>query len=244
MKRSAPPVLPEREERSWSVRKVEFREDGDALTLTGYASVFETPYEMYGGPPWGWSETVDAAAFDVTLRAKPDVQLLINHGDMPLARTKSGTLTLSADNIGLAVTAGLEPTDPDVMRLRPKMARGDMDEMSFAFAVKRQEWNEDYTERRLLEVDIEKGDVSIVNYGANPATSATLRSLEQFTSLAELEPDALLAELRASTDGNPAQVLLRAQTALMRLLAPAAPSEPRLSAFTLDAAKEELALVP
>jgi hypothetical protein len=59
------------------------------------------------------------------------------------------------------------------------MERGDLDEMSFAFRVTRQEWNEDYTERWINEVNLSKGDVSIVNYGANPHTGGltSLRGL-------------------------------------------------------------------
>ena len=101
------------------------------LILTGYASVFNAPYEVYGGPPMGWTETIDRRAFDQTLSEKPDLHLLINHEGMPLARTKSGTLQLSADNHGLKVTAQLDRSDPDVQRIEPKMQRGDMNEMSF-----------------------------------------------------------------------------------------------------------------
>ncbi|MFI0576146.1 HK97 family phage prohead protease [Streptomyces tendae] len=180
---------------------LELRADGTELTLTGYASVFESPYDVYGGPPYGWTELVDRKAFDTTLRAKPDLHLLINHEGMPLARTKSGTLQLAADTKGLHVEAGLDADDPDVQRLRTKMKRGDMDEMSFGFRVKRQEWNEDYTERRLLEVSLHKGDVSVVNFGANPATSAEINSAASALEvLADLDPEAAMAELRSADD--------------------------------------------
>src|SRR5204863_585123 len=75
---------------------------------------------------------------------------------------------------GLHVEASLDPSDPDVQRLMPKMERKDMDEMSFAFRVKDDEWSDDYAQRRLLEVSLHKGDVSVVNFGANPATSVQL----------------------------------------------------------------------
>src|SRR5690348_1524690 len=67
-----------------------------------------------------------------TLSERPNVQLLINHDGMPLARTANGSLQLSEDNIGLRVNASLNPKDPDVQRLIPKMRRGDLNEMSFA----------------------------------------------------------------------------------------------------------------
>jgi hypothetical protein len=88
--------------------------------------------------------------------------------------------------------------DPDVQRLAPKMSRGDMDEMSFAFRVKRDEWSEDDTQRTLMEVSLHKGDVSVVNFGANPATSAQLNSAsDALEILAALDPDAAMAELRS-----------------------------------------------
>lgn len=205
---------------------LELRADGTELTLTGYASVFESGYDVYGGPPYGWTEIVDRKAFDTTLRAKPDLHLLINHEGMPLARTKSGTLRLAADTKGLHVEAELDPDDPDVQRLRTKMKRGDMDEMSFGFRVKRQEWNEDYTERRLLEVSLHKGDVSVVNFGANPATSAEINSAAgALEVLADLDPEAAMAELR-SGDGVDLERLTRARDHVLALHRSAAGDRP------------------
>ncbi|MFC9966328.1 HK97 family phage prohead protease [Nocardia ignorata] len=183
------------EHRSLPAGDFEFRKAGDSLRLRGYASVFDAPYEVYGGPPMGWSETIDRGAFDVTLSEKPDLHLLINHEGMPLARTKSGTLRLSTDKKGLLVDADLDRSDPDVQRLEAKMARGDMDEMSFAFRVKRQEWNDDETDRRITEVSLHKGDVSVVNFGANPATSAQLRGIVE--GLRGLSADDAMAEARS-----------------------------------------------
>jgi HK97 family phage prohead protease len=184
------------ERRTLAVDDFELRQAGDNLTLTGYASVFEHGYDVFGGPSaGGWTEFVDRRAFDVTLREKPDVHLLINHEGMPLARTKSGTLTLSTDKVGLKTVADLDRRDPDVQRLQTKMERGDMDEMSFAFRTIRHEWNDDESERRMLEVSIHKGDVSVVNFGANPATSSQLRSV--LAGLVDMEPDKVLAEVRS-----------------------------------------------
>lgn len=166
------------ERRSFECQRFELRATGDAsVELTGYASVFDKGYDMYGGPDkGGWTESVDPRAFDETLKRKPDLHLLINHEGMPLARTKSGTLQLSTDSVGLKVEADLNRMDPDVQRLEAKMARGDMDEMSFAFRTVRHEWNDAETERRLLELNLDKGDVSVVNFGASPHTTAGIRS--------------------------------------------------------------------
>src|SRR5690606_18120990 len=143
--------------------------------------------EMYGGPETGgWIEQIDRNAFNKTLREKPDLHLLINHAGMPLARTKSKTLDLSVDDHGLKVEARLARTDPDVQRLETKRRRGDMDELSFAFRVKAQQWGvaegyehleDDLTFRKITEVSLHKGDVSIVNFGANTTTHAEIKSV-------------------------------------------------------------------
>jgi HK97 family phage prohead protease len=180
--RKADRLLGAPERRSFECEEFELRATGDAtLSLSGYASVFDRGYEMYGGPDkGGWTEVVDSAAFNETLKRKPAVHLLINHEGMPLASTKSGTLRLSTDSVGLHVSAELDRADPDVQRLEVKMGRGDMNEMSFAFRTVRHAFNDAETERRLLELNLDKGDVSVVNFGANPNTSAGLRSAQDF----------------------------------------------------------------
>jgi HK97 family phage prohead protease len=150
----------------------ELRAKGDTLTLEGYASTFSQPYDMDF-----YEETVDPGAFTRTLAAKPDVRLLINHDGLPLARTTSGTLKLATDTVGLHVAADLNAKDPDVLRLAPKMERGDLNEMSFGFRTIKDEWDEEYTKRTLLELKLDQGDVSVVTYPANPNTTAGIRSL-------------------------------------------------------------------
>lgn len=144
-------------------------DDGNTLTFTGYASVTDTPYEM---EDWlgSYQETVSRGAFKKTLSEGADVPFKLNHDGMTLARTKSGTMRLAEDSTGLHVEADLDARNPVVAGIQSAMERGDLDEMSFAFRVTRQEWNDSYTERWINEVNLNKGDVSIVNYGANPHT--------------------------------------------------------------------------
>lgn len=137
-------------------------------TIEGYATVYEHAYDVAGGPPYGWSETIARGAADESLRARDDVRLLVNHDGLTLARTRSNTLHLESDDTGLFTRATLDGSSPTVASLVSAMERGDMDEMSFAFKALRQEWDEDYVERRILEVKLY--DVSVVTYPANPAT--------------------------------------------------------------------------
>ncbi len=198
------------EHRAIPLDRIEVRDSDDdenVLRLSGYASTFES-YEMYGGPAQGgWIEQISRGAFDKTLREKPDLHLLINHAGMPLARTKSGTLKLSVDDTGLRVDAELDRRDPEVQALEVKMRRGDMDEMSFAFRVKAQEWeatadhpDDDMALRTITEVSLHKGDVSVVNFGANPTTSASVRSVEEALKVIAEADHSELVEARCADD--------------------------------------------
>lgn len=153
---------------------VELRADTDQPTLEGYATVWDTPYEVFGGPPFGWTETIAQGAADQSLRDRDDVRFLVNHDGLPLARTKSGTLDLTADTIGLHVAATLDPRSPDVQALTSALERGDLDEMSFAFQVEEQTWDGDFTERIITKLKL--FDVSGVTFPANPATHIQLAS--------------------------------------------------------------------
>lgn len=190
-------------ERRMAVTGLELRDDDNGITMTGYASTFNQPYDM------GWyQETVDPGAFARTLGTKPDVRLLINHGGLPLARTTSGTLSLDTDSRGLRAVASLDPSDPDVASLLPKMRRGDLNQMSFAFRTVSDVWEDDMTRRTLRELDLANGDVSVVTYPANPNAVASLRSTGANVDAIASALRAL--ESRAATDEDIASVLTRA----------------------------------
>lgn len=168
----APPQTEKLEKRS--VSKFELREEGDSPVLVGYAAVFDAASE-----DMGFIEYVRKGAFRNCLATGPDVRLLVNHEGLPLARTISGTLQLVEDDIGLKMTARLDPTDPDVAAVLPKIRRGDVSQMSFGFYTIRDEWDysTDPVTRSLLEVDI--FDVAVVTFAAYPATSVDVRARQR-----------------------------------------------------------------
>ena len=193
--------------RSFDLTSAEFRDDspGDGFTFVGVASVVGASYpvrDKYGE----FSETISAGAFDKTLaevenRAKKaekagdvnDVALFINHRatDVPMASTYAGTLKLSATP-HLAVSADLDPVRSDVVIARSAVQRGELREMSIGFRVPKgkDEWNDDFTERLIHEVALD--EVSIVRRGANPHTTASMRSLlDMLEENEELDEDEL-----------------------------------------------------
>jgi HK97 family phage prohead protease len=175
--------------------KLEIRAAADAdgpLTFHGIASTTETPYEMYDffGP---YTEIMAAGAFEQTLASNPDVPLVLQHNSLQrIASTSNGTLQLAETDEGLDSTAQLDPEDRDVQYIVPKLRSGLISEMSFAFQITSCQWSPDYTELRINSVDINRGDVSIVGFGANPTTSAEMRAKD----LTDLIRDATEEELR------------------------------------------------
>jgi HK97 family phage prohead protease len=166
----------------FEMREIPNGTGGTWLVCSGYASVtcasmddFSHCYEMedWLGP---YQEGVVRGAFGKTLAESADVAFLTNHSGVTMARTKPGTLKLAEDRNGLRYEAKLNPTRSDVQILKAAVEDGAIDESSFAFRVVRQTWsyeedNGEIDRRWLQEINLDKGDVSPVNYGANPHTA-------------------------------------------------------------------------
>jgi HK97 family phage prohead protease len=181
------------ERRTFTIKNVEARQAEDGtMRLSGYAAVFNDD-----SVPLPFIERIAPGAFRKTLTETPDVRLLINHEGLPLARTKNGTLRLTEDTVGLLMDADLPDTQA-ARDLWTLVERGDVDQMSFAFRVIRQKWNESRTERTLTELSLADGDVSVVTYPAYPTTTVEARAhlQEAMNALKEgraLEGESLLA---------------------------------------------------
>lgn len=160
--------------------KVESRQASESRTIVGYAAKFE----RWSEPIMGWfREKIDRDAFsecDVT-----DVIMCFNHNvDSILARTTSGTLTLSTDDEGLRFEFEAPATSlgNDMVEL---VRRGDISKCSFKFTVEEDEWlyaskenGLEYDERTIRKID-KLYDVSLVVYPAYTDTEASLRHLEE-----------------------------------------------------------------
>ena len=180
------------ERRTFTVRNIEARQAEDGtMRMAGYAAVFNE-----ASLPLPFIEKIAPGAFTKTLQETPDVRLLANHEGLPMARTKNGTMRLYEDETGLYFEAELANTQ-EARDLYTLVERGDVDQMSFAFRVIRQNWSKDRTERTLTEVSLADGDVSIVTYPAYPATSveareAIKRAILQIKEGREVSGDSLL----------------------------------------------------
>lgn len=160
----------------------------------GQATVYDVFYDMWDefGP---YTEVVDYGSGAISLASNPDVAFLENHRGLTMARTTNNTLELR-ETSGLDVDAWLNPKRDDCQRLASAIDDRLITEMSFAFLINSGWWNDDYSEFHIALWDIHRGDVSAVNYGANPFTSIAARSREVFRDLDHMTP----AMARAAID--------------------------------------------
>lgn len=161
---------------------LEERQDDGLVTFVGYASMFDREYDVAGL----FTEVVRRGAFTRTLSHERKIHFLANHGGIPLASTQGGTLRLLEDDKGLAVAADLDMGSPWAQTVASAVRRGDMDEMSFGFQVVKDEWDDEFTYRNLLEVKL--FEVSTVPRGANPFTEG---AVEENAAPAPVEDEVL-----------------------------------------------------
>jgi HK97 family phage prohead protease len=148
----------------------EVRAEGDGMTFTGYASVFNSPSQDLGG----FIEYVAPGAFKRSLQSRNEVKLLWNHDSgEPLASLRGGTMQLVEDDRGLKVTAQLPNTTRgrDIAEL---LRTNVIDSMSFGFNVIKDTWSRDGQTRTLDSVRL--FEVSIVSFPAYESTTAQVRS--------------------------------------------------------------------
>lgn len=163
-------------------------EGDDERTVSGYATTFNQPYELYrdawNGVTYIVTEQVDPGAFDDTDLS--DVIMQYDHEGRVFARTSNGTLELDADEHGLHIRANLGGTEIG-RQLYEEIDGGYTTKMSFGFRVgkdKREETRERDEETGTETVTVLRTilaisklyDVSAVSLPANDATSISARS--------------------------------------------------------------------
>lgn len=148
------------------------------MVIEGYAVVFDKVQKRL------WlTEVIEKEAFDNADMS--DVCLRYNHSnEYPiLARTRNKSLILKVDDKGLKVRATLIETT-DNRNIFERVKAGLLDKMSFAFTVRRREWeilNENTEHEEMIQhiTEIDKlFDVSIVDEPFYEDTEVSARGLE------------------------------------------------------------------
>jgi len=155
----------------------ELRADPKARQIAGIAA----SYGVLSADLGGFREQIDPDAFTRSLAERSNILAYYNHdSSLVLGSTRSGSLHLSSDSMGLNFRVDL-PNTSYARDLIALMERGDVSQMSFGFVTKRQSWDEPapgeaLRVRTLLDVDLM--EISVVADPAYPqGTEAALRSL-------------------------------------------------------------------
>lgn len=152
--------------------------DDGKVHVAGHAAMFDSP-TMIGPPGVGFEERIAKGAFSKTIADGADVRLLFNHNpDLVLARSKSGTLSLAEDRVGLKIEADLAPTTVG-KDLAVLLQRGDVSQMSFGFQVVKDAWATEQRDGQSVEtrtiLEAKLFDVSAVTYPAYNDTDLAIR---------------------------------------------------------------------
>ena len=169
--------MAELERRSFPVSEIRIQRSQGNPLIVGYAAVFDSLSENLGG----FREKIARGAFKNSLKRGDDVRALFNHNpDYVLGRTLSNTLRLQEDRKGLRIE--IDPPDTSFSKdLITSINRGDIDQMSFGFLTKSDDWettHEGDNIRTLNEVDLI--DVSPVTFPAYHDTQIAVRGLKKF----------------------------------------------------------------
>lgn len=145
----------------------------EEMIIEGYAAIFESETDL------GWcKEIISRSAFENC--DMKDCVLKYNHDNscLILARTRNKSLELTVDNKGLKVRANLIDTtqNKDIYKM---IKSGLLDKMSFAFSVRKHEWDYENDLRRIIDIE-QLFDVSVVDVPAYDDTEIYARNKENY----------------------------------------------------------------
>jgi len=162
--------------RSYAIPDI--RADEEGQNIEGHPAVFDQE-TVIGGY---FREIIERGAFNDT--DFKDVLLSTNHEliKIPLARSRrnnpNSTMQLFVDETGLFMRANLDTENNNESRkLMSAINRGDLDDMSFIFFIRDEEWEDLDTDMPLRRIkSISKViEVSAVNWGAYSGTDINAR---------------------------------------------------------------------
>lgn len=218
---------------------LELREQGDEMSLVGYAALFNSRSENLGG----FTEVIAPGAFSRSLKSRNDIKLLWNHDTSAvLGSTRAGTLNLYEDEKGLRVEATL-PNTTHGRDARELIKRKDVTGFSFGFTIPGRggdEWNAEGTERTLKSVRLH--EVSLTPFPAYQATNGTaqVRGLDKLAKRAEVDADALADSLIKLEQGE--EITSADRDLLMKVIDSVSPLAPAPVEEVVDNSLELLAL--
>lgn len=203
-----------RSSEDWDEVRFQVSDEGTGFTMDGAMALFDQPSKMLSvndlGPEaqrslakYGrrtFREVIHPGAFTKSLAESPDIVLRYEHNEqqLPLGRTKAGTLRLSEETRMVRAQADL-PDNEWGRPVRDAVRRGDIGGVSFRMGKVIDSWKQDtladgYTGpvRHLHEIQLRR-EVSLVTFPGYDAP-ATIRAMAED---ADVEPDKLLEAFNA-----------------------------------------------
>lgn len=166
-------IKPDREYRMIQLPDIQFRAlEDEEFIVEGYATTWDDPYTLWEYDGIKYMEQIDRNALNSA--NMDDVIFLYNHEGMVFARQSNGTLQLSINDRGLYIRADLSSTEAS-RQMYESIKAGLVTQMSWAFTVEEDSYNEKTHTRSILKVD-KIYDVSAVSIPANPNTDISARS--------------------------------------------------------------------
>lgn len=182
----------------------DLKPDGSGFRFQGYAAVFNTDSRGLD-----FTETILPGAFNRSIsaatRGEWEVKAFQDHDPkMFLGSTRTGSLSLSEDKLGLSVDLQLNPEVSYARDLAANLRRdGAGSGMSFGFSTPRlgDQWSSDGSRRELKSVKLH--EVSVI-VGGTPAYEATigLASVRSVAKLAKLDPEEVRTALSGLISGK------------------------------------------
>lgn len=185
------PVKNDREYRNFEMLKRSQEEGEENYLVEGYASTFDE-YTLYDWGEEKWVEQIDPRAFDEA--DLEDVVFLLDHTGRVYARTKNGTVDLSTDDHGFFTKTDLSKT-ASARGVYEDIKAGNYTQMSFAFTVAKQHFDEFFEDRgdgknirivkRVIDQIKKVYDISAVGFPANPNTDIGVATRAAFDGAIE-----------------------------------------------------------
>jgi HK97 family phage prohead protease len=195
------PIVNNREYRGMVFEVRSADTEDEQMIVEGYATRFNTPYQLYAWDGYEVNEQIDAHAFDDC--DMTDTIMQYDHQGRVFARVSNKTLQLEVDQIGLKVTADLGGTE-EGRKLYEEIKGGYTTKMSFGFIVKTDERKSEYDHEynktvvlRTITAISKLYDVSAVSIPANDATEISARSFSDGV-IREAKAERLKREIKRS----------------------------------------------
>ena len=172
----------------FEVRKAAEGEE-ESYIVEGYASTFEE-YTLFEYDGIQYKERIEPDAFKECDMS--DVIFCKDHEGTVFARTRNNTLELSVDKKGLFTRTDLSKT-ASARAMFEEIKAGMYDQMSFAFVVREDSYDEKAHLRTIRKVE-KLYDVSAVSFPANPGTDIGVATRDYFNGVIEAERAERLAK--------------------------------------------------